>query len=212
MYAHMVTLMAEMETTWDGLPVARERPYACAVVVWREIDGRREFLLLHRLAPGGPSHEGEWAWTPPSGAGQPGEAPDAAATRELEEIGATLPLTPLPDASASGDVALYVAEAPPDTEIVLDDEHDRFVWLPMRRGTPEVPASGGRDGPRQRSSVDRGSRGGALIALAGVSYRRGRRLRQRTRMHPEARAPAVGPCAGTASGERRRLAKVAGWA
>ena len=52
MYAHMVTLMAEMETTWDGLPVARERPYACAVVVWREIDGRREFLLLHRLAPG----------------------------------------------------------------------------------------------------------------------------------------------------------------
>jgi 8-oxo-dGTP pyrophosphatase MutT (NUDIX family) len=136
-----------METTWDGLPVARERPYACAVVVWREVDGRREFLLLHRLAPGGASYEGEWAWTPPSGARQPGETPDAAATRELEEeIGLALPLTPLPAASASEDVALFVAEAPPDAEVVLDDEHDRFLWLPLEEALPKclppVVASG----------------------------------------------------------------------
>ena len=25
-----------MEETWDGLPVAREPPYACCVVGWRE--------------------------------------------------------------------------------------------------------------------------------------------------------------------------------
>jgi 8-oxo-dGTP diphosphatase len=74
-----------METTWDGLPVAPEPPFACAIVVWRERDGRREFLLLHRLAPGGPGFDREWAWTPPSGARQPGEEPDAAATRELRE-------------------------------------------------------------------------------------------------------------------------------
>jgi 8-oxo-dGTP pyrophosphatase MutT (NUDIX family) len=126
-----------METTWDGLPVARDRPYACAVVVWREVADVREFLLLHRLAPGGATYEGEWAWTPPSGARQPGERPDVAARRELqEETGLSLPLAPLPDASASEDVALYVAQAPPDAVIVLDAEHDRFVWLPLEEALP----------------------------------------------------------------------------
>jgi len=130
--------MAEMETTWDGLPVARERPYACSVVVWREVEGRREFLLLHRLAPGGASFEGDWAWTPPSGARQPGEAADAAAMRELkEEIGLVLPLTPLLEATASEDVALYAAQAPPQAEVVLDDEHDRFVWLTLEEALPK---------------------------------------------------------------------------
>lgn len=56
-----------MDRTWDGLPRAQERPYACCVVVWREGENGREFLLLHRLAPGGASYEGDWAWTPPSG-------------------------------------------------------------------------------------------------------------------------------------------------
>jgi 8-oxo-dGTP pyrophosphatase MutT (NUDIX family) len=126
-----------METTWDGLPVARERPFACAIVVWRKADGRREFLLLHRVAPGGPGFEGEWAWTPPSGARQPGETPDAAAERELlEEIGLVLPLTPLRDRSATEDVALYVAEAPADAQLVLDDEHDEFRWLPLEDALP----------------------------------------------------------------------------
>jgi 8-oxo-dGTP pyrophosphatase MutT (NUDIX family) len=139
--------MAELETTWDGVPVARERPYACAVVVWREVEGRREFLLLHRRAPGGAAYEGEWAWTPPSGARQPGEQPDAAAARELEEeIGLALPLISLPDASASEDVALYVAQAPSDARVVLDDEHDRFQWLPLEEALPKclpsVVASG----------------------------------------------------------------------
>lgn len=130
--------MTEMETTWDGLPVARERPYACSVVVWREVEGRREFLLLHRLAPGGATYEGDWAWTPPSGARQPGEAADAAAMRELkEEIGLALPLMRLLDASASEDVALYVAQAPPHAEVVLDDEHDRFVWLTLEEALPK---------------------------------------------------------------------------
>lgn len=127
-----------METTWDGLPVAHERPYACCVVVWREGASGREFLLLHRLAVGGAASEGNWAWTPPSGARLPGETPEAAATRELgEETSLALPLTPLPQAAPSDDVALYVAQAPPDAEVVLDDEHDRFVWLPLEEAVPK---------------------------------------------------------------------------
>src|SRR5215218_1962536 len=136
-----------MRTTWDGLPVARERPYARCVVVWREVEGRREFLLVHRLTAGGAGYEGEWAWTPPSGARQPGEAPDVAARRELnEEVGLVLCLTPLLDAGVSADVALYVAQAPPDAKVVLDDEHDRFLWLPLEEALPKclpsVVASG----------------------------------------------------------------------
>src|SRR5215213_11172525 len=124
--------VAGMDFTWDGLPVAPDRPFAVAIVVWRQRKDRREFLLLHRLAPGGPGYEGEWAWTPPAGARQPGEAPDSAASRELqEEIGVALPLTALPYASASEDVALYVAEAPVDIEVALDDEHDVFLWVPV---------------------------------------------------------------------------------
>jgi 8-oxo-dGTP pyrophosphatase MutT (NUDIX family) len=127
-----------MNVTWDGLPIAHEKPFAVAIVVWRTGASRREFLLLHRLAPGGTDYEGDWAWTPPAGARQPGEAPGAAAARELEEeIGFALPLTPLVDASASEDVALYAAEAPLNAEVVLDEEHDRFVWLPLAEALPK---------------------------------------------------------------------------
>ena len=118
-----------METTWDGLPVARERPYASCVVVWRAGRPEHEFLVLHR-AHFGPDFGGDWAWTPPSGARQPGESPDDAAARELrEETGLELPFTRVD--SPDPDVALYVAEAPREAEIVLDAEHDRHRWLPL---------------------------------------------------------------------------------
>jgi hypothetical protein len=54
-----------------------------------------------------------------------------------EEIGLALPLTPLPGASASEDVALYAAEAPLHAEVVVDDEHDRSLWLPLADALPK---------------------------------------------------------------------------
>ena len=118
-----------METTWDGLPVAGERPYACCVVVWREGTTGREFLVLHR-AHFGPDFGGDWAWTPPAGARQPGEDPAAAAARELqEETGLELPLTPVE--SPNPDVAYYLAEAAADAEVAIDAEHDAHRWLPL---------------------------------------------------------------------------------
>ena len=118
-----------METTWDGQPVARERPYASCVVVWRHGGAGREFLVLHR-AHFGPDFAGDWAWTPPSGARQPGESPDEAAARELrEETGLELRLTRID--SSNPDLALYVAEAPGDAQVVLDAEHDAHRWLSL---------------------------------------------------------------------------------
>lgn len=119
-----------METTWDGLPVSREKPYASCVVVWRRVRARREFLLLllHRHHRG-PEYEGDWAWTPPSGARLPGEDPDVTARRELrEETGLALPFMACAR-DPSDEVALYVAEAPTRCVVVLDAEHDRYAWV-----------------------------------------------------------------------------------
>jgi predicted metal-dependent hydrolase len=117
-------------TTWDDRPMATHKPYGCSVVVWRRRELGREYLILHRRAPGGPEFEGDWAWTPPSGARQPDESPDDAARRELcEETGLELPITRTDVGKEQW--AVYVAEAPPDAEIVLDAEHDRAAWLSL---------------------------------------------------------------------------------
>lgn len=131
-------------TTWDGLPVAAEPPFTVCVVVWRAAPGGRELLVLHR-AHSGPEHEGDWAWTPPSGARQPGEMPEQAAARELlEETGLVLELVPC--AATSPDVALFSAEAPRGTEVILDAEHDRCAWVApedaLARCLPSVVAAG----------------------------------------------------------------------
>ena len=136
-----------VERTWDGLPVAGEPPFAAAVIVWREGDAGREFLVLHRLAPGGPEYEGPWAWTPPSGARLPREEPDEAARRELhEETGLTLEPVRVRGASVSEEVAVYVAQASPAAAVLLDAEHDRFAWLSLEaareRCLPPVVAEG----------------------------------------------------------------------
>ena len=107
--------------------MACERPYASCVVVWRDGATGREFLVLHR-AHFGPDFAGEWAWTPPSGARQPREHPDAAAVRELREE-TTLELRLARIESPNPDIALYVANAPREAEVVLDSEHDAHRWL-----------------------------------------------------------------------------------
>jgi 8-oxo-dGTP pyrophosphatase MutT (NUDIX family) len=115
--------------TWDGLPVSDEKPHGASVIVWRRGGLGREFLVLHRRHAGGIEFEGDWAWTPPSGARFPGEALEDAARRELlEEAGLDLPFE-LGDLG-SDDWAVFVAEAPADVLVALDDEHDRFLWLP----------------------------------------------------------------------------------
>ena len=119
-----------MEVTWDGLPVAGERPYAACVIVWRQASSVREFLVLHRLHAGGADHHGDWAWTPPSGARLPGENPEAAARRELrEETTLDLPMVPAPGRTT--DVAIYVAEAQVEATVMLDHEHDRYAWVSL---------------------------------------------------------------------------------
>jgi 8-oxo-dGTP pyrophosphatase MutT (NUDIX family) len=132
-----------MGTTWDGLPVARENPVAAAVVVWRRGPGRREYLVLHRHH-GGPQWEGDWAWTPPSGARQPGEDPRAAAERELrEETGLDLPLERVDH--ETDEVALFAAEAPAGAHVVLDAEHDRYEWVTLEDAVARcLPTTVGR--------------------------------------------------------------------
>lgn len=113
------------------MPVARERPFASCIVVWREGVAGREFLVLHR-AHFGPEFAGDWAWTPPSGARQPDEETSAAAARELlEETGLELPLTRIEPLDE--EVAYYLAEAPTGADVALEPEHDAFRWLPLEK-------------------------------------------------------------------------------
>jgi 8-oxo-dGTP pyrophosphatase MutT (NUDIX family) len=140
-----------VETTWDGLPVARENPVAACVVVWRCGNDRREYLVLHRHHHG-PDYEGDWAWTPPSGARQPGEEPAAAALRELrEETGLSLPIERVEP--ISDEVALFVAEAPFGAELLLEPEHDRFDWLSIEDACARCLPVSVADGLRKVASV-----------------------------------------------------------
>ena len=127
-------------TTWDGLPIANENPRGVAVIVYRYRAGGVEILILHR-AHHGSDYEGDWAWTPPSGARQPGEAPLAVAQRELaEETGITG--EPKLTRAGSGHWFVYGLEIDPETRVNLDAEHDRYEWVSLpeaiRRCQPEA--------------------------------------------------------------------------
>ncbi len=113
--------------TWDGLPVAADEPHGAAIVVRRpDGHGGREYLLLHR-AHRGPDYDGDWAWTPPSGARLPGEPVLAGALRELAEETGITSAEPVP-VNLSGPWAVFLAEVPRAAAVRLDVEHDRFAW------------------------------------------------------------------------------------
>ncbi len=123
-------MVSQDPTTWDGQPIAREHPTGAAVVVYRRTSRGTEFLLLHR-AHHGAEYEGDWAWTPPSGARHPGEAVEACAARELlEEAG--IAATPTRLEGGPQDWAIFALEVAEDVQIDLrDTEHDRYEWVPL---------------------------------------------------------------------------------
>ncbi len=125
--------------TWDGLPIAQTPPFGASIVVYRLAEDRLELLVLHRSQK---AFDEEWAWTPPSGARQPGETIDDCAMRELlEEAGRTLPLVP---ADGGGEPwAVFLAHAPEAAQVTLNDpEHDQYAWLSpheaLARCSPDV--------------------------------------------------------------------------
>jgi 8-oxo-dGTP pyrophosphatase MutT (NUDIX family)/RimJ/RimL family protein N-acetyltransferase len=130
-----------VETTWDGLPITPEWPWGATVVVSRRSGARDgDVLLLHR-AHHGPDFAGDWAWTTPAGARQPGESILAGALRELaEEAGLTS--TTIEPIDLSGRWALFAAEFDAHTTVTLhDQEHDQFAWVrPSEASTRVRPA------------------------------------------------------------------------
>jgi RimJ/RimL family protein N-acetyltransferase len=128
--------ISEPEKTWDGLEVAAEDPRGSTVVVRRPAVGGFEYLLLHR-AQRGADFDGDWAWTAPAGARQPGEVVYAAALRELAEEAGITGVEPLPvDLSrrqpwdGAGTWAVFVVDVPAETRVdLVDPEHDRYQWL-----------------------------------------------------------------------------------
>ena len=137
------------ETTWDGLAIAADWPMG-ATVVLRRTDGL--ILLLHR-ASRGVDYEGDWAWTTPAGARQPGEPILPAAIREVaEEAGLAVDaLTPI---DLTGRWALFTAEVEVDAPVALvDPEHDRFDWVRPADAYPRIRPSLVADGIRRALAV-----------------------------------------------------------
>lgn len=121
---------SDPDKTWDGLAVAPDDPRGTTIVVRRPAGEAFEYLLLHR-ASRGIDYEGEWAWTAPAGARQPGEAVLPSALRELaEEAGITgAELVPV---DLSGRWAVFQADVPAPTRVELvDPEHDRYEWVSL---------------------------------------------------------------------------------
>ncbi|MEP6526685.1 MAG: GNAT family N-acetyltransferase [Nocardioidaceae bacterium] len=117
------------ELTWDGLQIAAQDPRGSSVVVRRPGEaGEPSFLVLHRAANGS-DYEGDWAWTSPAGARQPGEAIFPAALRELVEEAAIIS-DDVWAVDLSGPWALFACDVPSDQVVdLVDVEHDRFAWL-----------------------------------------------------------------------------------
>jgi 8-oxo-dGTP pyrophosphatase MutT (NUDIX family)/RimJ/RimL family protein N-acetyltransferase len=152
--------MSSMETTWDGLPIAADNPRGAGVVVRRPLPaGDVEFLMLHRHH-NGPSYEGDWAWTSPSGSRFPGEPVLTCATRELrEETGLSgLDLRPV---DLSGVWAVFAAAVTDGAEVVIDPEHDRFEWLSFDAALARLAPA---------AVVDNFQRG-ATVPLPALSFR-----------------------------------------
>lgn len=120
--------------TWDGLPISSEPPHGAAILVYRRVGGRIDFLLLHRA---GQPQTGDWVWTPPAGARLPGEEIETCAKRELREE-AALELTLTASDFGSENWPQFLAEAPPECEIRLSEEHDSWEWVEANEACERV--------------------------------------------------------------------------
>ncbi len=126
--------------TWDGLEIAAERPQGSVVVVRRPAANGLDYLALHRNARGA-DFEGDWAWTCPAGARQPGESVYPAALRELAEEAGLTDVRPWA-VDLSTDWATFAIDVSAVTAVQLvDPEHDRYAWLSpddcLRRMLPD---------------------------------------------------------------------------
>jgi RimJ/RimL family protein N-acetyltransferase/8-oxo-dGTP pyrophosphatase MutT (NUDIX family) len=135
--------------TYDGVPIAPDEPYGAGIVVRRG----GEYLILHR-AHHGPGYEGDWAWTPPSGCRQPGEAVLGAALRELaEESGIVAAAADLRALDLSGRWVRFGLDVTASTQARVDPEHDRFDWVDPAEAIARCQPAAVADGIRLAESV-----------------------------------------------------------
>lgn len=130
--------MSWATNTWDGVEIAVDEPRGSTIVVRRRgTTGDPEFLMLHRNAHG-PDFEGDWAWTSPAGARQPGEPVYTAALRELaEEAGLVDVQVFAVDLSLPW--AVFAADVDRGAAIdLVDPEHDRYEWLDATTASERV--------------------------------------------------------------------------
>src|SRR3954447_26904524 len=159
-----------IETTWDGLAVARDKPYGASILVWRRARGGP------RVA-GSPSRSSRARLRRGLGLDATGRrasarrgSPPLCRARTPRGDGPHAPTDR--DDLGSDEWPLFVAEAPPDAEVRLDDEHDRYECcrLTMQQRVASLRSSARASAPSRRRS--RRSRESALELHAQWPRRR----------------------------------------
>ncbi|CAG7915103.1 hypothetical protein SSCS72_02924 [Mammaliicoccus sciuri] len=116
-----------IKKTWDGLDVSEEPPYGAVIIIYKIVNGKILYLVLHR-AHKGENYEGRWAWGPPSGARFPSENIYTCMARELyEETGLIVNHKELDNKGR--DWYIFYGEVPNETNIKLSLEHNKYNWL-----------------------------------------------------------------------------------
>ena len=157
-------------------------PTSCGILLFRRRAGGPEVLLAH---PGGPFWKGQdlGCWSVPKGVSEPGEGPEAVATREFEEeTGFELAAVALDPAAAPidlGEVTLksgkvihaWAVEGDLDAARAVSNEIE-IEWPPRtgrRLAIPEVDrvAWFGPDEARRRAHPAQAAFVGRLEALLG---------------------------------------------
>ena len=121
-----------------------ELPSAAGVMIF-DPDGRALFLCRS----GESDHLGEWCW--PGGGVDPGETPEEAARREVEEeTGHRIDggLSPVDQSRGDADFTTFLHQVPAQFEPRLNDEHSAHIWA--RPGNPPQPLHSGVAATLQR--------------------------------------------------------------
>jgi len=152
------------------MPVKRTKKFkretSAGIILFREKNGEREYLLLHYIPTSenrealdkAKTHKFRESWGFPKGHVENGESIEDAARREVKEETGIASIRLLPgfnekihyffrsdDTLISKDVIYFLAQVPGDAEVKISWEHSGHEWLPLEKMLSRLTHKNDRD-------------------------------------------------------------------